>query len=106
MKKEILKAFLTIAVASSASTAFATQTTITSVGTTIGSQSFKPSNNVTVGVVATTNAWSAQSGHTNGDRRFGASYDDPKIYWTSSTQPATDVSVTNSTDTYTTWTSL
>jgi hypothetical protein len=84
MKKEILKAFLTIAVVSAASSAYA-QVDITSVGSTIGAQSFKPSNNVTVRCVSIASAYAAQSNHSNGDRIFGVSFDDPKIYWKNGT---------------------
>ena len=101
MKKEILKAFLIMAVVTAASAAYAA-TDITSAGSTIGAQSFKPSNNVTVRCSANTSAWAANSTHSNGDRTFGASYDDPKIYWTS----GTTLNVSNPTDTFSSWTSL
>ena len=101
MKKEILKAFLIMAVVAAASTAYAS-TTITSSGSTIGAQSFKPSNNVTIAAVSTSSAWSAQSTHISGDRVFGASYDDPKMYWTT----GTSLSVSSETSTWGNWNSL
>lgn len=101
MKKEILKAFLILGAVSAANSAYAS-IDITSVGTTIGAQSYKPSNNVTVQVAASTSAWSAQSTHSNGDRTFGASYDDPKIYWTT----GTSLTVSSETSTWGSWTSL
>lgn len=102
MKKEILKAFLILAVVAAASTAYAS-VTITSVGSTIGAQSFKPSNNVTITVYATSAAWAANSLHTSGDRTFGASYDDPKMYWTSG---VTSAPVTGATESFSNWNSL
>jgi hypothetical protein len=101
MKKEILKAFLIMAVVAAASTAYAA-VTITSIGSTIGAQSFKPSNNVSIVCNASSSAWSANSTHTSGDRTFGASYDDPKMYWTT----GTTISTFSDTSTWGGWNSL
>lgn len=96
MKKEILKAFLIIAVVSNASSAFAV-TSITSAGTSIGSQVFKPSNNVQLRVTSSTSAWAAMDSHSNGDRAYSSFAGDPKVYWsagTTLTDPTADSSFT------------
>lgn len=98
MKKAILKAFAVLAVLSCASLSYASGGTITSTGTSIGTQSFKPSNNVSIKIYSsstlTNNRYSAESGHGSGDRVFGTNSVDPKMYWKSVTS-GTPVDATN-----------
>jgi len=101
MKKEILKAFLIIAVVAAGSSAFGSAA-ITSAGTSLGTQTFKTSNAVTLDVASSSSSWAATDSHASGDRAFGASFNDTKIYWTTGT------TLTGPTDTsaYTSWVSL
>ena len=86
MIKQILKAVVVLAVAS-AGTAFAAGTNIPLAGTSIGTQSFKTSNGVTVsvdsvvGTATTAGGFVASSWHQSGDREFLTNSNEPKIYW-------------------------
>lgn len=63
-----------------ASSAFATQSFTDTVSTVIGGGTFKVSKGVTLSATSTASAYSAISGHTNGDKQFGTSSADPKIF--------------------------
>ena len=88
MKKQILKAFLTIAVLSSASTAMAITSIIDTI--TIGAgNTFSPSTKVGLTISAVNTSYAAASCHLNGTKEYGTvgganltgSYNDPsKIY--------------------------
>jgi len=51
---------------------------------------------------AASRSWAATDSHASGDRAFGASFNDTKIYWTS----GTTITMPGDTTTYTNWTSL
>lgn len=88
MKKQILKAFLILAVASSASTAMATVTINTTV--TVGAgNTFSPSTKVGISMTSIATSYAAGSCHLNGTKEYGTvggsgvtgTYSDPsKIY--------------------------
>ena len=70
MKKQILKAFLVLAVVGSASSAMATQTISTTV--TIGSgNTFTPSAKVVISVTSAATSYCAGSAHLNGTKEYG-----------------------------------
>lgn len=66
----------------SAGSALAGEATIATGGSTvIGGQSFAVSNNVSIGIISSTTAYTTISRHTSGDREFGTNSTAPKIYW-------------------------
>jgi hypothetical protein len=70
MKKQILKAFLVLAVVGSASTAMATQTISQTV--TIGAgNTFSPSTKVVISVASIPTSYTAASAHLNGTKEYG-----------------------------------
>jgi len=70
-----LSGFMLFAAAASAQTSF-TDTT----STVIGGGTFKVSKGVTLSATSTTSAYAAIAGHTNGDKQFGTTSADPKIF--------------------------
>lgn len=80
MKKQILTSFLVLAVLASASSAFATMTlNATTPSTTIGGGVFKVSTNVVLTATASTTAYQAIAGHTQGDKEYATVSGDPKV---------------------------
>jgi len=88
MKKQILKAFLVLAVVGSASAAMAAQTIDATV--TIGAgNTFSPSTKVVLQIASISTSYTATSAHLNGTKEYGTSggsalagsYSDPsKVY--------------------------
>jgi hypothetical protein len=104
MKKHLFNAIVILVAASG--TALATGQLIPSTGTSIGSQGFKPSNNVSIYVASLTGTsldpggFSVVSFHASGNRNFATNSAEPKIFWQdkgTTALGASDVSVTNST---------
>jgi hypothetical protein len=72
MKKQILKAFLVLAIAGSASTAMAAQTISGTV--TIGAgNTFTPSAKVVIQIASIATSYTATSAHLNGTKQYGTS---------------------------------
>jgi hypothetical protein len=72
MKKQILKAFLVLAVVGSASAAMAAQTISGTV--TIGAgNTFTPSTKVVIQIASITTSYTASSAHLNGTKEYGTS---------------------------------
>ena len=70
MKKQILKAFLVLAVVGSASSAMATQTISGTV--TIGAgNTFSPSTKVVISIASIATSYTAASAHLNGTKEYG-----------------------------------
>ena len=72
MKKQILKAFLVLAIVGAASTAMATQTISGTV--TIGAgNTFTPSYKVVISIASSATSYCAASAHLNGTKQYGTS---------------------------------
>lgn len=70
MKKQVLKAFLVLAVVASASSAMATQTINATV--TIGAgNTFSPSSKVVISLASIATSYTASSAHLNGTKEYG-----------------------------------
>jgi hypothetical protein len=87
MKKQILKAFLVLAIVASASTAMAGATIVGTV--TIGAgNTFTPSTKVGINIMSTSTSYAAAGAHLNGTKEYGtvggsglaAGQDPSKIY--------------------------
>lgn len=63
-----------------AASAFATTSFTDTTSTVIGGGTFKVSKGVTLSATSTASAYSAIAGHTNGDKEYGTSSADPKIF--------------------------
>ncbi|GAB4296113.1 MAG: hypothetical protein Fur0034_05130 [Desulfuromonadia bacterium] len=63
-----------------ASSAFALTSFDETASTVIGGGTFKVSKGVTLSATSTTSAYAAIAGHTNGDKQFGTTSADPKIF--------------------------
>jgi hypothetical protein len=85
MKKTILLIASLMFVFASASFA----ALIDSTGTSIGSQSYKPSNNVTIVINSNATRYAAESGHTKGNRVYGTNSDETKIFYKDVAVPIT-----------------
>lgn len=80
MKKQILTTFVAVAVLAGASSAFAVMTLDAEApSTTIGGGIFKVSTNVVLTATATTTAYQAIAGHTQGDKEYATVSGDPKV---------------------------
>lgn len=94
MKKEtLLKIAFVFAVATLYSSAYASTDFSTSTTLSVGAQQVKPSNKVTIRCASESSSFAAQSAHSSGDRIFGTTYTDTKIYW-KEVSPAVVESVT------------
>lgn len=103
-KKNLFKVCLVIALAMSASSAFAAGITGSTV---LGGGTFAPSKNVTINVVSDASNYAAKSGHANGDRTLMSNNADPKIFWTTKALNAGPDTVSGATESInTSWTSL
>lgn len=80
MKKNILRTLMVVAALSLATSAFAKVEVNDTTSTTIGGGTFKTSKSVKLSATATTAAYSAISGHLQGDKEFGTNNIDPKIF--------------------------
>jgi hypothetical protein len=93
MKKHLLNAIVILVAA--AGTAFAAGAEIPADGTSIGSQAFRPSNNVHLivaslpGTSLAIGGFSTASFHSSGNREFATNSAESKIYWRDS--PATHI---------------
>ena len=104
---------LTIAAGESYAATSYTATKLTN-ATAVGAASFTPSNNVTVGVMSSASAYSANAKHLNGDRVIAFTSTDSRLYYSSaSSLVGATVDAPSAADTYTacsatpaTWNSL
>lgn len=110
-QKSIFKLCLIIALATSASAAYGTATTIGG-NTPMGGGTYSPSNKVIVSYdsgPASSNAstYAARSKHAAGDREIATNNTDPKLWWKPVTVSST-VTAATSTDTFSSaaWTSM
>ena len=101
-KRNMLKLCVAIALTMSASSAFAGITS----SVIIGGGTYAPSNKVEIKILSTSTEYAAKSGHTAGDRTVFTNNIDPKLYWTTKVIGAAPATVSNATETQTTWTSL
>lgn len=79
------KIAIVFAIALLYSNAYAQQDFTTSTTVSVGAQQVKPSNHVTIRCTSTTSAFAAESSHGTGDRKYGTSYADTKINWSTGT---------------------
>jgi len=94
----LMKLALVIALTIAAGTAYgASQLSNT---TAVGASSFAPSNNVTVGVSAIAQEYSANAKHLNGDRIIAIYSGDPKIYFSSGAPVGSTVAAPSASNTY------
>ena len=99
MRKHMFGVLLLLASLTVASVSFAS-TVMPLDGTSIGVQSFRPSNNVNVtvasapGDLANVGGYSVTGNHTSGDRDFATNSESSKIYWQNKSGTAVTVTVT------------
>lgn len=79
-KTALIKICFVVAAVLAAGSAHAGASAISG-STTIGGGTFAPSNSVVIQANSTTTAYSATSGHLNGNRLYFGNNADPKIYW-------------------------
>jgi hypothetical protein len=77
--KRTVKMIALVATLLMATSSFAMMS-LTDTSTVIGGGTFKPSTKVKLTSTATSSAYSAISGHEQGDKEFGTNNVDPKIY--------------------------
>ncbi len=106
MNDTIRKVAFVFAVVLLYSNAYATQSFTTQSTLSVGAQQVKPSNHVTIKCASTTSAFSAVSSHSSGDRKFGTSYTDTKVNWSTGTDISSDPSDQDTVFTGSGWSSL
>ena len=90
MRKHMFKVLLLLASLAAASVSFAA-TPMPLDGTSIGVQSFRPSNNVNIlvsstpGDLSNVGGYAVAGNHTSGDRDFATNSESSKIYWQNKT---------------------
>ena len=85
MNDTIRKIAFVCAVVMLYSNAYASQDFTTATTLSVGAQQVKPSNHVTIRITSNTSAFAAQASHSTGDRRYGTSYTDTKVNWSTGT---------------------
>jgi hypothetical protein len=93
-----MKLSLVIALTLAAGSAYAG--CVLSVVSPVGSTSFSPSNNVSIGVTSDAKGYSANSKHSSGDRYVGFVNTDSKLYYFSGAAIGAQASAPAATDTY------
>ena len=95
MNDTIRKIAFVCAVVMLYSNAYAQQDFTTSTTLSVGAQQVKPSNHVTIRITSNTSAFAAESSHASGDRKYGTSYTDTKVNWSTGTTLATTIAATD-----------
>jgi hypothetical protein len=81
MKNTIRKTVFVLALASLYTNAYAVATYTTTTELSVGAQKVKPSNKVTIKAASDATGYGACASHSAGDRQYGTSEDNTKIYW-------------------------
>src|ERR1044072_3822280 len=96
MNKNMLKICFVIAVTLSASTAYCSA--VIDAATVLGTNSFSPSNKVSIGIATTATAYTIKSKHGAGDRMIAANNTDAKMWFkTVAVSTVTEATATNDT---------
>lgn len=104
MNQKILKAVIVLASLTIATSAFAQVTLNDTTSTVIGGGTFKTSKSVKLSATATTSAYSAISGHLQGDKEYGTNNVDPKIYVTTKAAGTAATNCDSATYDFSSWT--